>query len=194
MKIESYKTPKSSFLSMDKDLSIIISWILKNKNLKKLLYYTNKDPLSENPLNEEEEATLLEKNIVIVPSFEINNEVLNRLVIGFDNFIPNDTNPEFRNNYVYFDIICHFNQWQLPDLQLRPYRIAAEIDSMFDKKHLSGIGVLEFITCEYFPINDEFAGLTLVYQAVHGEEDKKNTLNPVNQKQIIDNFNELFND
>jgi hypothetical protein len=27
-------------------------------------------------------------------------------------------------------------------------------------------------------INDEFAGISLMYAAIHGEEDKKNMLNP----------------
>jgi hypothetical protein len=30
----------------------------------------------------------------------------------------------------------------MEDFKLRPYRIAAEIDSMFDGKHLTGIGEL----------------------------------------------------
>ena len=49
------------------------------------------------------------------------------------------------DNIISFDIICHFDQWQLEDFQLRPYRIAAEIDSMIDKKHLTGIGNLNFL-------------------------------------------------
>jgi hypothetical protein len=43
MKIENYQFPKSSFLSMEKDLNLIIDLFLKNKRLKKLLYYTTKD-------------------------------------------------------------------------------------------------------------------------------------------------------
>lgn len=78
-------------------------------------------------------------------------------------------------------------------MQLRPYRIAAEIDSMFDKKHLTGIGVLQFLGASQIVLNDEFAGLTLMYSAIHGEEDKKKQPNPLKEEQFIEDFNELFN-
>ena len=45
MKIETYKFPHSSFLAMEKDMSIIIDYILKNERLKKLLFYTTADCL-----------------------------------------------------------------------------------------------------------------------------------------------------
>jgi hypothetical protein len=37
----------------------------------------------------------------------VDNEVLNYLFVFFDNFVPNTTNPEFRNNLIAFDIVCH---------------------------------------------------------------------------------------
>ena len=30
-----------------------------------------------------------------------------------------------------FDIICHMDQWTLKDFALRPFKIAAEIDTIF---------------------------------------------------------------
>ena len=76
---------------------------------------------------------------------------------------------------------------------MRPYRIAAEIDSMFNNKRLTGIGKLEFLGCNQIILNDEFAGLTLMYQAIHGGEDRKNTPNPMDQEKFETDFNELFN-
>jgi hypothetical protein len=90
----------------------------------------------------------------------------------------NATNPEFRDNIIEFDIICHFDSWQMKDFELRPYKIAGEIDSMFNNKHLTGIGKLEFLGANQMILTDEFAGLCLMYRAVHGEEDKKNMPNP----------------
>ena len=54
MKIENYQFPKSSFLSINKDLDIITSKIIKNDRLQKLLFYTVRDPLSQPALGEEE--------------------------------------------------------------------------------------------------------------------------------------------
>ena len=193
MKIETYKFPKSSFLSVEKDLSIVSNMILKNDNLKKLLYHTTPNCLSMRKLTEDESIGLFGKNIKIVPKLSVDGSVLNYIIISFDNFTGNRTNPEFRDNIIEFDIICHFDQWQLKDSQLRPYRIAAEIDSMFNGQRLTGIGTLEFIGANQMILTDEFAGLCLMYSAIHGEEDKKNMPNPINEQQMIENFNKIFN-
>ena len=44
-KINNVSTPKSSFMSVQKDTSIILDCMLKNTRLKKLLYYTTPDAL-----------------------------------------------------------------------------------------------------------------------------------------------------
>lgn len=184
MKIQNYQFNKSSFLSVEKDFSLIIDKILKNSRLKKLLYYTTEDALHRENLTEEQSIGLIGKQIKNVPKIKIDPEVFNYLIISFDNFIPNVSNPEFRNNTITFHIICHFNQWQLEDFQLRPYRIAAELDQMLDKQHLTGIGELQFIGAVNTVTNDEFAGIKLIYQAIHGEEDKTHPLNPRNEELI----------
>ena len=125
MKVVNYREPKSSFLSIEKDLGIITEAILKNKNLKKLLFYNSSDALNRAPISEEDSLGLINKNIKIVPKLRVDTEMLNYILISFDNFTENERNPEFRDNYIVFDIICHLDLWQLEDFQLRPYRIAA---------------------------------------------------------------------
>ena len=174
MKIDRTKALKSSFLSIEKDMGLIMQEMLKNERLKKLLFYTSADALEPDKarLTPEESLSLIGTSIKNIPKIYIDNEVLNYVIINFDNFTPNPTNPEFRDNIIEFDILCHFKQWQLKDFKLRPYRIAAEIDSMFDGKHLTGIGKLEFLGGTLIAQNDEFGGVAFLYRAVHGEEDK----------------------
>ena len=172
MRIDGYHIPKSSFLSMEKDTGIIINEILKNNRLKKLLYYTTSDAMEKPNLTEDESLSLLGTNIKIVPKLYVDGSVLNYVLINFDNFIPSE-NPEFRDNTVQFDIVCHFDQWNLRDYALRPYKIAGEIDSMFNLKKLTGIGYLEFMGATQIVLTDEFAGLCLMYRTVHGGEDEK---------------------
>ena len=136
--------PKSSFLSTEKDMNLIVSAMIKNERLKRLLHYTSADALSKKNLTEDETLKLFGKNIKIVPKLTVDKSVLNYIIISFDNFTPSG-NPEFRDNIIEFDIICHFDQWNLKDFALRPYKIAAEIDSMFNGKHLTGIGELNFL-------------------------------------------------
>lgn len=194
MKIVNYEFPNSSFLSIQKDLEIISNKILKNTRLQRLLFHTTPAALDMRNLTEDEQLELFKKNIKIVPKLYIDGSVLNYIVISFDNFTTNASNPEFRDNIISFDIICHFDQWQLKDsYQLRPYMIAAELDSMLNEKRLTGIGKLEFLGANQLIINDEFAGLSLMYQAIHGEEDKKGQLNPADDAIFEKEFNEIFN-
>ena len=193
MIIDKNPMPKSSFLSMEKDMHLISNMLLKNQRLKKLLYYTTPDCLIKTNLNDDQSIEIFGKNIKIVPKLYVDNSVLNYIIVSFDNFTPNATNPEFRDNIIEFDIICHFDQWTLKDFQLRPYKIAAEIDSMFNEKHLTGIGTLKFLGANQMILTDEYAGLCLMYEAIHGEEDKTKMPNPKDQEQFEKDFKELMN-
>lgn len=192
MKIEGVKLPKSSFLSMEKDLEIIVNHICSNERLKRLLYYTTRDALDKPNLTGEQSDELFTKNIKITPKLYIDHSVLNYIIINFDNFTPNVHNPEFRDNVIEFDIICHFDQWQLKDFQLRPYRIAAELDSMLDNTKLTGIGELEFVGAQQIVLTDEYAGICLMYSAIHGEEDKKFMPNPNDEERFFQDFNQML--
>lgn len=194
MKIVNYENPHSSFLSVDKDMEIITNKILKNERLKRLLYYTTKDALDKPNITEDASLELFGKNIKNVPKLQFNKEVLNYINIHFDGFVPNDTNPAFRDNIIIFNIVCHYDQWNLKGFSLRPYKIAAEIDSMFNNQRLTGIGTLEFLGMNQKVYNDEFAGLNMIFLAVHGDEDKKNLPNPIENDQFIEEFNQIWND
>jgi hypothetical protein len=192
MKVVNFKQAKSSFLSVEKDLDIIIQAMLANKRLAKLLVHNRRDALHLNLPEDFSPVDLIGTNIKTVPKLYIDGSVLSYIIISFDNFTPNATNPEFRDNIVSFDIVCHFDQWQLNDLALRPYKIAAEIDTMFDKKHLTGIGTFQFLGANQIVLNDEFAGLSLMYQAVHGGEDKKGMLNPKDEANAVIDFKQYL--
>ena len=63
---------------------------------------------------------------------------------------------------------------------------------MFNKKHLTGIGTLQFLGANQMILTDEYAGLCVMYEAIHGEEDKKDMLNPKDQEQFEKDFKELM--
>ena len=183
MKIDSYHPPKSSFLSINKDMKLLVDKIMANERLCKLLYYTDSEALNKPKLTDEQKISLFNKQIRLVPKLYVDTPVLNYIIISFDNFIESD-NPEFRDNIIEFDIICHFDQWQLKDFDLRPYRIAAELDTMLNKQRLTGIGLVEFYGAKEILLTDEFAGVCLMYKTYHGNEDKKPMPNPADQEQF----------
>lgn len=193
MKINNYKPPHSSFLSLDKDLSLIVGKLMQDERLCRLLYYPTKDCINQNNLTSEQKVQLFTKQISIVPKITIDPEIYNYLIVSFDSFLPNDTNPQFRNNTLGFDIISHFSTWVINDSQIRPYRIAAEIDTILSEIKLTGIGELEFYGADFKVINDEFIDLVVLYSAIHGGEDKKFLPNPNDEEKYQKEFNELFN-
>lgn len=193
MKIVNYTFPKSSFLAMEKDMSQLVDLILKNDRLKNLLYYNTKDCLSKPKLTEDQSLDLFGSNIRMVPVVEIDENLKNYIIITFDDFTPNKNNPEFRDSQIEIDIYCQYDQWLLKDFQLRPYKIAAEIDSMIDNKKFSGIGTLQFLGATKL-LRETHGGLCLLYTAVHGEEDRKNASTSTETEAYEANFNKIFNE
>ena len=195
MKIETYSFPQSSFLAVEKDMGLLVNKFLKNDRLKKLLYYDVPNALEQPNVPQDKTFEMFGKQIKIVPKLKVDKPEVCYVIISFDNFTPNMTNPEFRDNIISFDIVCHFDQWNLKDMQLRPYKIAAEIDSMFNRKKLTGIGEILFLGANQIVLSDEFAGLTLMYQTIHGYEgeDSKFAAKPGEQEDIEINWDQLFN-
>lgn len=177
MKKDTYISPKSSFLGMPKDTALIMNKILANKNLLKLLYYTSEDWKSKPDLTSQQIKSLIEdKQISNIPKVKVDGNKMNYLRITYGSFTPNAENEYYRDHVIEFKIICHFDDWDLKDFELRPYRIAGELDAMLNKQHLTGIGVLTFLGADQDVYDDEYGGVTLRYLAVRGNEDRVNPL------------------
>ena len=172
MKHNSYEYPKSSLLGMPKDAAIIIDRILSNPNLLRLLVYETRDWQSQPlPNGEQIKELFTSHQISSVPKIKIDSKEKTYIRLTYGTVIRNASNPEYRDNTFGIDIICHYDNWDLGDFELRPYRIAGEIDAMLDKTHLTGIGELEFVSATPYVYNEEFAGVSLTYLAIRGHED-----------------------
>ena len=178
MKHNSYEYPKFSLLGMPKDAAIIIDRILSNPNLLRLLVYETRDWQSQPlPNGEQIKELFTSHQISSVPKIKIDSKEKTYIRLTYGTVIRNASNPEYRDNTFGIDIICHYDNWDLGDFELRPYRVAGEIDAMLDKTHLTGIGELEFVSATPYVYNEEFAGVSLTYLAVRGHEDQKNPVN-----------------
>lgn len=127
---------------------------------------------------------MLHKQIKIVPKVKILPDCPNVLLITFNNFKPNDQNPEFRDNLITFSIYCHPDGWNLGDFLLRPYAIADRIDTLFDDKKITGIGTLHFLGGGNSILEGEYIGFEMVYAAIHGVEDNINPITPIDGAQL----------
>ena len=149
---------------------------MENQRLLKMLYYTQKDCLNGKDLTQQQIISMLDKQIKIVPKIEISEDCPNYIIISMDNFVPNENNDEFRDCTISIDILCHPDHWNMGNFQLRPYKIAGEIDAMLNKQKLTGIGQINFVTGNNLLLNDQLMGISLMYKAVHGVEDQINSL------------------
>lgn len=190
MKIATIDFPHSSFLSVEKDLDIIISKICQNQRLLKLLYYNVPNALAQPALSDDQLEEVIKNNIKLVPKTYVEDEYRNYLIIKFDNFLTG-LNPEFRNNTIEFDILCNYENWQLDGYALRPIKIMAEIDSMFNGARLTGAGLTEFGGATDIIATDQMAGYCIFFNVIHGGEDEKRALNPSDDEDIINNFNQM---
>jgi hypothetical protein len=181
MRRDAIKTIKSSFLSCEKDTETILRKLFVetrpySDTLKKLLVINTKDCLDTSNLNykrvidglnisdlREQGYLRLEPKI----RFGEHEEVKSYILISYDNFIPNETNPEFRDCVVTFDIICHTDYWDIGNYQLRPFKIAGYIDGILNGAKLSGIGEFQFMGCNQLILNEDLSGYTLMYRAIH---------------------------
>lgn len=177
MRKDLYEYPKSSLLGMPKDAALIVNKIINNQNVLKLLSYGTRDWKDKPPItNDMIKEMFSTKQISSVPRIKVDKNEKTYLRLTYGTMTRNSSNPEYRDNTFGIDIISHYDIWDLGDFELRPYRIAGEIDSMLDGAHLTGIGQLEFITAAPYIYDEEFAGVSLTYLAIRGNEDKVNPL------------------
>lgn len=188
---------KSTFLSVEKDITTILYRLFvenpKKNELLRLLMINNKDCLDDMD-NEEYDAIISKANlrtlreagyVKLEPklTFEEFPDVKSHIVISFDNYVPNGTNPEFRDNTISFDIICHTDYWDIGNCRLRPFKIMGYIDGILNNSKLSGIGTLHFMGAQELILNDKLSGYTLTYVAVHDGDDK----NPLTPEEMVNN-------
>ena len=177
----------SSFLSCEKDIETILRRLFVESypysdTLKRLLVINTKDCLDNNEsevINETISKMTVAKMrqegyIKLEPKIKMpeHEEVKAYIIISFDNFTPNETNPFYRDCTISFDIICHTDYWDIGNYRLRPLKIAGYIDGLLNNCRLSGIGILNFLGASQLVLNQDLSGYTLTYRAVHGNDDR----------------------
>ena len=176
----------SSFLSCQKDLEEILKRLFVTSQpysdeLKRLLVINTKDCLDnktstvyQNVIKDMSLAKLRQQGYIkFEPKIKMpeHEQVKSYLLISFDNFRPNVTNPEFRDCSVHIDILCHTDYWDLGNFRIRPLKIAGYIDGILNKARLSGIGTFQFAGCNELILDETLSGYTLTYSAIHGTDD-----------------------
>lgn len=126
---------------MGENLQLIVKRLLANQTLLKLLYYTDKDPLSQPDLTSDQQKKEIFNHLIkIVPKIDpvetANSIIAFRVVKGQ----KTSTNDEFQNIQINFEVFVPLTQWILKSDSLRPFLIMSEIEKSLDGKTVNGLG------------------------------------------------------
>lgn len=178
-----------SFINCEKDIEAILRKLFIESKpysdiLKRLLVINQKDCLDnidsdvyKRIIKDTTLKTLRDNGYIkLEPKLRIeeNEDRKSHIFISLDNFVPNATNPQYRDFNIFFDIVCHSDDWDLGNYRLRPLKIAGYIDGILNKAKLNNIGRFEFMGCQELVMDEVFSGYTLGYRVINDiEEDKK---------------------
>ena len=130
-----------NYSEMGENLYKIISRLMANDNLVKLLYYTDHDPLSHPALTEEEKRekvfSKLIKFIPLIGPKETDNSIIVLRVASAKNI---QWNQEFQNITISIEIFVPITQWVIKNENLRPFLIMGEIQKSLANKTINGMG------------------------------------------------------
>jgi len=121
----------------------IVKRLLANQNLLKLLYYTDKDPLSHEDLTPEQiQNEVFEKLVKIVPRVGPKETAHSIVAIRIARARGLASNNEFKNVMISLEVFVPMTQWIIKDTNLRPFAIMGEIQKSLNGKKIEGLGKL----------------------------------------------------
>ena len=121
----------------------IVKRLLANQNLLKLLYYTDKDPLSHEDLTEEQiQNEVFGKLIKIVPRVGPKETAHSIIALRIARARGLASNNEFKNVMSSVEVFVPMTQWIIKDTNLRPFAIMGEVQESLNNKKIEGLGKL----------------------------------------------------
>ena len=139
--------------------------LMQNQNVCRLLKYQVRDPFNEDKYENVDGILLLNKQIMITPKiWDESTEKTSYIVALFDTFVANAVNPDFKLDFISFDIACPYDEWVLSGNSLRPYLLMEELDKMFNGAQMEGIGTLQFVRADRNVFTSQIGGYTMKYK------------------------------
>lgn len=121
----------------------IVKRLLANQNLLKLLYYTDKDPLSHDDLTQEQiQDEVFEKLVKIVPRVGPKETAHSIIAVRIARARGLASNSEFKNVNISIEVFVPMTQWIIKNTNLRPFAIMGEVQNSLNGKKIEGLGKL----------------------------------------------------
>lgn len=149
---------------MGENLQKIFKRLQANQNLLKLLYYTDKDPLNQPNLTEEQiKKEVFEKLIKIVPRVGPKDTAQSLVSLRVVRGHPVSSNNEFENTAISVEIFTPLTQWLIKDESLRPFKIMGEIKKSLKDKTINGMGKMIYTGYDLNFLTDEISAYEMTF-------------------------------
>lgn len=126
------------------NLQQIVKRLMANDNLVNLLYYTDKDPLSQPHLSEEQKREeIYEKLIKVIPNVTEREDARSTIAIRVVGGSKLSSNTEFQRVKISVEVFVPFSSWKFKNTNLRPFAILGEIQNSLEGKKINGLGKIE---------------------------------------------------
>ena len=126
------------------NLQKIVTRLMANDDLVNLLYYTDKDPLSQPHLSEEEKKEkIFEELIKIVPNVPSREDDKSVIAIRVAGGTRLSSNTEFQQIKISVEIFVPLSTWLFKNTNLRPFAILGEIQKSLEGKCVNGLGKIQ---------------------------------------------------
>ena len=128
-------------MELGTNLQKIVSRLVANDELVKLLHYGCEDPLGQSALSKEEkQKEVFEKLIKTVPRVGTKDTAKSIVVVYVQRAAKIAGNKEFKNVRILVDVIVPLTQWYILNDNLRPFAILGQVQKSLDEKTINGLG------------------------------------------------------
>lgn len=147
------------------NLQKIVSRLLANEDLVKLLYYNDKDPLNQPTLTQEEKQKYIYQNLIkIVPRQIAQEQSKSSIVIYPMRGMRLSGNSEFDKVSIIIDVYTPLIDWIIKDSNLRPFAIIGKINASLNGKTINGLGKIQIPDFHLTRLTDEISCYTMTVE------------------------------
>lgn len=147
------------------NLQKIVSRLLANEDLVKLLYYNDKDPLGQPTLTQEEKQKYIYQNLIkIVPRQIAQDQSKSSIVIYPMRGMRLSGNSEFDKISVTIDVYTPLVDWIIKDSNLRPFAIIGKINASLNGKIINGLGKIQIPDFHLTRLTDDISCYTMTVE------------------------------
>ena len=122
-------------------LQKIVTRLMTNQNLLKLLYYTDKDPLNHDDLTQEQiKNEIYDKFIKVMPHIGPKETANSLIALRVVDGQKTKENGEFLSISISVEVFVPLTQWAIKNSNLRPFAIMGEVQNSLNNKIIDGMG------------------------------------------------------